>query len=195
MAGWLYVAAGVLDVLDGRLARATNQQSKAGAFLDSVTDRWGELLVFAGCAWFLRDMVWLLAALAAMIGSVMVSYTRARGEGLGIRLSGGVMQRCGRMILVATGTLIAAWFHPAVDLGRNGSAVMGTALLLCGVGSIGTAISRWVRGYRLLRAGEHLYHEPLGSYGLPYGQRSPVGGDDLFDPVRLTRRESAELDA
>ena len=74
---WCYIGAGMLDVLDGRLARATNRSSKAGAFLDSVADRWGELFVFAGFAWYLRDTSWLVVVMLAVGGSMMVSYTRA----------------------------------------------------------------------------------------------------------------------
>src|ERR1041384_2576980 len=71
-AAWLYVFAGILDVLDGRRARQTNQQTSAGALFDSVSDRWGELLVFAGYLWFLNDSPWLLAVMSAIGGSVMV---------------------------------------------------------------------------------------------------------------------------
>ncbi|HEX2687677.1 MAG TPA: CDP-alcohol phosphatidyltransferase family protein, partial [Kofleriaceae bacterium] len=81
---WLYVFAGIFDVLDGRLARLANRQTPAGALFDSVSDRWGELLVFTGYLWFLNDSPWLLTVMSAIGGSVMVSYTRARAEGLGI---------------------------------------------------------------------------------------------------------------
>jgi phosphatidylglycerophosphate synthase len=153
-AGWLYILAGALDVLDGRLARATGQQSKAGAFLDSVADRWCELFVFTGFAWFLRDSAWLFAVMLAVTGSVMVSYTRARGESLGIKLDGGNMQRAERIALVAIGTLITAWFNAARDTQEYGIHVIGVAMLIVGVGSAGTAVSRWVQGYRILREAE-----------------------------------------
>ena len=61
---WLYTFAGILDVLDGRLARLGGTQSAAGALFDSVSDRWGELFVFAGYAWLLHDSLWLLACSA-----------------------------------------------------------------------------------------------------------------------------------
>jgi phosphatidylglycerophosphate synthase len=153
-AGWLYILAGACDVLDGRLARATNQQSKAGAFLDSVADRWCELFVFTGFAWFLRDSAWLFAVMGAITGSVMVSYTRARGESLGIKLDGGNMQRAERIALVAIGTLITAWFNAARDTQEYGIHVIGVAMFIVGVGSAGTAVSRLVQGYRTLRESE-----------------------------------------
>src|SRR5690606_10030929 len=62
---WLYTLAGILDILDGRLARVSGKQTSAGALFDSVSDRWGELFVFAGYAWLLRDTAWLLAVLGA----------------------------------------------------------------------------------------------------------------------------------
>lgn len=147
---WLYALAGVTDILDGRLARATGRQSKAGAFLDSVSDRWGELFVFAGCAWFLRGGGWLLAVMLAVAGSMMVSYTRARGEGLGLELDGGMMQRAERVIVVAIGAMVGAWF--AATPGQHGyaAAALGTGLILCGGLSSFTAIGRWIEGYRLL---------------------------------------------
>lgn len=151
-AAWLYAFGGGLDVLDGRLARATGVQSKAGAFLDSITDRWTELFVFAGFAWFLHDSLWLLAVMLAASGSVMVSYTRARGESLGVKLDGGTMQRAERITLVSIGTLITAWFDAARETAEYGPHVIGVCLLIVGVGSTATAIGRWVQGYRELAA-------------------------------------------
>lgn len=153
-AGWLYIFAGALDVLDGRLARATGQSGKAGAFLDSVTDRWCELFVFTGFAWFLHESVWLLAVMLAVTGSLMVSYTRARGEALGIALDGGAMQRAERIALVSIGTLITAWFNAVHDTREYGIHVIGVALFIVGAGSTATAVRRWVQGYRMLRDGE-----------------------------------------
>lgn len=151
-AAWLYIFAGALDVLDGRLARATGQASRKGAFLDSVADRWGELFVFSGFAWFLRDSFWLLAVMLAVSGSIMVSYTRARGEGVGLKLDGGTMQRPERIFLVAVGTLLTAWFDSGTDTEEYGVYVIGIALLIVGVASSVTAIGRWHKGYRTLEA-------------------------------------------
>jgi phosphatidylglycerophosphate synthase len=147
---WLYAFAGILDVLDGRLARLANQQTAAGALFDSVSDRWGELFVFTGYVWFLHDSPWLLAVIAAIGGSMMVSYTRARAEGLGIALAGGVMQRAERIVLVAGGTLIAAWYGGDLDSAALVEPIMGATMLICGVASTGTAVNRWVIGYREL---------------------------------------------
>jgi phosphatidylglycerophosphate synthase len=151
MATWLYVVAGLLDIMDGRLARATHQSSDAGAFLDSVLDRWGEFLMFTGLAWAVRGTWAMLATLLALGGSLMVSYTRARGEGLGVKTSGGAMQRPERIILVSLGTMIAAF----VDAGPTTEAyvphVLGVTLGIVGVLSTVTAIGRLLAGYRELR--------------------------------------------
>lgn len=147
---WLYAFAGILDVLDGRLARLANRQTPAGALFDSVSDRWGELFVFAGYVWLLHDSPWLLAVIGAIGGSMMVSYTRARAEGLGVGLAGGVMQRAERIVLVAGGTLIAAWYGGDLETISLVEPIIGVTMLICGVASTGTAINRWVVAYREL---------------------------------------------
>lgn len=147
---WLYAFAGILDVLDGRLARRAGKQTAAGALFDSVSDRWGELFVFAGYGWLLHDSLWLLAVFAAIGGSTMVSYTRARAEGLGLSVAGGLMQRAERIVLVAGGTLLAAWY--GIDDPDTATTIVGATMLLCGVASTGTAINRWITAYRQLVA-------------------------------------------
>ncbi|HEY0194783.1 MAG TPA: CDP-alcohol phosphatidyltransferase family protein [Kofleriaceae bacterium] len=171
-AAWLYITAGILDVLDGRLARLTGQQTKAGALFDSVSDRWGELMIFAGYTWYLHETPWLLAVLAAIAGSMMVSYTRARGEGLGLELAGGVMQRAERILLVVVGTLVAAWCGGADDTAYLVQPVLGGTMLICGVASSATAIHRWILGYReLMRRADprQAIPEPVAAIGSPAG--------------------------
>ena len=148
---WLFFLGGALDMLDGRLARALGRQTEAGALFDSVADRWAELAAFVGYAWFLRDTPWLLAAVGCSAGSMMVSYTRARCEGLGLKLRGGAMQRAERMTLVSGGTLVAAVF--ATDPARASWVVptVGGVLALCGGLSTLTALRRWHDGYRALQ--------------------------------------------
>ncbi|MDB4966314.1 MAG: pgsA1 [Myxococcales bacterium] len=95
--GWFYLLTGILDILDGRIARATGKVTKGGAFYDSVMDRYAELVVFAGLAVFYRGSWGLYVVLLALIGSIMVSYTRARGEALGVEVNIGTMQRPERL--------------------------------------------------------------------------------------------------
>lgn len=147
---WFYVFAGILDVLDGRIARLSNQQTPSGALLDSVSDRWGELFVFAGYVWFLHDSPWLVAVMSAIGGSMMVSYTRARAEGLGVAVSGGVMQRAERIVLVAGGSMLAAWCGGDVETSALVEPILGVTMAICGVASTATALVRWVVAYREL---------------------------------------------
>lgn len=147
---WLYLLAGALDMLDGRLARALGQQTKAGALFDSVADRWAELAVFAGYAWYLRATPWLMAAIGCTATSMMVSYTRARCEGLGLSLRGGAMQRAERMTLVSAGTLLAATFHAAPSTATWVVPAVGGTLTLCALLSMATALRRWRDGHRAL---------------------------------------------
>jgi CDP-diacylglycerol---glycerol-3-phosphate 3-phosphatidyltransferase len=145
LACWLYVIAGILDVLDGRIARLDGKQTAAGALFDSVSDRWGELFVFAGYAWFLHDTPWMLAVLGAFGASMMVSYTRARAEGLGVELSGGMMQRAERIVLVTGGTLLAAWYG-----GEAVVPILGATMLICALSAGATAVNRWMIAFREL---------------------------------------------
>lgn len=168
-ASWLVAIAGFLDVLDGRIARGTKRQTAAGALFDSVSDRWGELFMFAGLAWLFRDTAWLLAVIAAYGGSMMVSYTRARSEALGVSMTIGVMQRAERVVLIAFGMFIAAWFGDR-DIAMP---ILGGTLLACGVLSTATAINRWWQAYRILAARE----VPTISSGapiVPLKARSPL---------------------
>lgn len=151
---WLYIGGGVLDLLDGRLARAQGRQTQAGALFDSVADRWAELAYFTGFAWYLRETVWLFAVMGATGSSIMVSYTRARAEGLGLELKTGAMQRAERIVLVSLGTLIAAWFNASPATVEYVAPSAGIALAICGVLSTWTALGRWIEGYRALAAKE-----------------------------------------
>ncbi|MEN9570630.1 MAG: hypothetical protein RL172_1861 [Bacteroidota bacterium] len=101
-AGVLILFAGMFDMLDGQVARLGNMSSTFGALFDSVLDRYSELIMFLGICYYLISHHYFLSSLfafIAMIGSMMVSYTRARSEGLGIENKGGMMQRPERVVL------------------------------------------------------------------------------------------------
>lgn len=103
-AGALVLFAGLFDMLDGQVARLGNMSSTFGALFDSVLDRYSESLMFLGICYYLVAHHYFFSSIAgfiALIGSMMVSYTRARSEGLGIENKGGMMQRPERVILVA----------------------------------------------------------------------------------------------
>ena len=101
--GIILLLAGVFDMLDGQLARKTNQMTKFGALFDSVIDRYSEMVMFFGIAYYLVSYHYFLSgvfAFIAMIGSIMVSYVRARAEGLGEDCSIGIMQRPERVLTI-----------------------------------------------------------------------------------------------
>jgi len=102
-AGGLILFAGLFDMLDGQVARLGNMKSTFGALYDSVLDRYSELIMFFGICYYLVAHHYFLSsifAFIAMIGSMMVSYVRARAEGLDIESKGGLMQRPERVVTI-----------------------------------------------------------------------------------------------
>ncbi|HZH02413.1 MAG TPA: CDP-alcohol phosphatidyltransferase family protein, partial [Myxococcaceae bacterium] len=95
--GWLFLGSGIFDVLDGRVARVRKTASPAGAALDSVLDRYADGAFLMGLTWYYRDTWVLLPLLMAFLGTGLVPYVRARGEGLGVAIKGGMMQRLERV--------------------------------------------------------------------------------------------------
>lgn len=142
--GWAVLLGGVADILDGRVARALGVASRRGAFIDSTLDRFAEVSAFVGLAvWFRASAPALLAVVVALGGSLLVSYTRARGESVGVLCKLGVMQRAERLMLVG----FAALFDPAVSsaVGRaDPGALLMPALVVVAVGTMGTAVFRTV---------------------------------------------------
>ncbi len=110
--GWggaVILFAGLFDMIDGRLARVGGMQSTFGALWDSTLDRYSELFTLFGIAIYLllNGYVWSgVITFAAMVGSVMVSYVRARAEGLAIECKVGFMQRPERVVVTSVGALL-----------------------------------------------------------------------------------------
>jgi CDP-diacylglycerol---glycerol-3-phosphate 3-phosphatidyltransferase len=108
----LFVAGSVLDILDGALARAGGKTTPFGAFMDSTTDRMSEALMLGAIALVLvRDGSELGVGLsvAAIAGSFLVSYTRARAEALGLRGDVGIGSRAERVVVITAGLVLAPW--------------------------------------------------------------------------------------
>lgn len=150
LGGWLVLGCGVLDLLDGSLARRTAQATLRGAFLDSVIDRYAEFFTFCGLGVFFSGswMLWVVAL--GLIGSVMVSYARARAEGLGIECRGGLMQRAERYVLLGVGSFLSTAYNHL--LCQPTHFLLSSALVLFAVLTNLTALSR-VRAV-LLAVGE-----------------------------------------
>ncbi len=109
LGAWVLILGAFCDALDGAVARARGIASDAGEVLDAAMDRWAELAVFFGYAWYYRSQGWaFLLACAACAGAMMVSYSRAKGESFGIDASMGLMQRHERATWLAVATLGSA---------------------------------------------------------------------------------------
>lgn len=128
LGGFILIAGSVSDMLDGAVARATGKISKGGAFLDSVLDRLSDAAIFAGLIWFYSasefwvvnlsenpvtdgiaggvDHPGLLLSLAGLILSLMVSYVRARAEGLGFTCDVGIAERPERIVILCAGLIL-----------------------------------------------------------------------------------------
>jgi phosphatidylglycerophosphate synthase/putative flippase GtrA len=153
LGGWLFMAAGMLDYLDGRVARSIGQTSEAGAALDSVLDRYVESALLVGLAWYYRGSWVLVPCLLALTGSLLVPYVRARGEALGARMKDvGFMQRPERIVVLSIGTalspIIEVWLAPGVQNPPHRLAIF--AVLLIAVTAHVTAIQRLLALLRLL---------------------------------------------
>jgi phosphatidylglycerophosphate synthase/putative flippase GtrA len=145
LGGWLFLGSGILDVMDGRVARMRKEANPAGAALDSVLDRYVDSAMLMGLAWYYRHEWVLLPVLVAFLGTSLVPYVRARGEGLGINLRGGAMQRLERVLFLGVGVALAPifeaiWF-PQQKHPMHWLAVVG--LVFVAVMSNVTALSRF----------------------------------------------------
>ena len=112
LAAGIFVVGSLLDILDGALARVGGKTTPFGAFIDSTTDRVGEGAMLAAIALVFarhgRDWAVVLAV-AAVVGSFLVSYTRARAEALGLRGDVGLGSRAERVVLITAGLIFAPW--------------------------------------------------------------------------------------
>jgi soluble lytic murein transglycosylase len=154
VAGLLVLLAGLFDFFDGSLARASGQVTPFGAFLDSVIDRYSDLVVLLGIVVLFARTPHLrgaVVAMAALVGSLMVSYTKARAESIGVECNVGFMERPERMICLIVGAL----FH-----------VLEPALWVLAVLANITAVHRIVFTRRMTSA---------NLAGVPCRRRTPSG--------------------
>jgi len=107
---------GLLDAVDGVLARSSGNASMFGGFFDSVADRYSDALAFSGLIMGGLCDAWV--GLAALVGSLMVSYCRSRAEAEGVKMAGvGLAERAERMLLLAALSLASYWWLPAMNIG------------------------------------------------------------------------------
>jgi CDP-diacylglycerol---glycerol-3-phosphate 3-phosphatidyltransferase len=120
LAGVLILLFSAMDALDGSLARLSGQVTKFGGFLDSVLDRVSETALFLGLLIYFvhsgpQDQIYVYLVYLAINGSLLVSYTRARAEGLGLECRAGWFTRVERIIVLSLGLLVG-WIRPVLWL-------------------------------------------------------------------------------
>lgn len=136
--GFLFlVLTGVPDALDGAVAKASGTASTRGAFLDSVSDRFTDAMLFGGVAWYLggaESAHMAMLPVAIMATAMLISYQRAKAESLGFDAKGGIMERAERFIVLGVGLLFSEILIP----------VLWVMLVLTAI----TAIQRFVKVWR-----------------------------------------------
>lgn len=146
--GWLLLASGILDTLDGSVARQSHNVTKWGAFYDSTIDRVGDGFLFIGIAVWLsyapdvryRETA-LILCMVGIISALLVSYMRARAEGLGLDCKVGIAQRAERILLLALATII-------FGSGPRGIVLTVVVMILTAL-SLVTVAQRFVHVHRL----------------------------------------------
>ncbi|HEU5304002.1 MAG TPA: CDP-alcohol phosphatidyltransferase family protein [Gemmatimonadales bacterium] len=152
LGGGLLLLSGVMDTLDGDVARAAGQATKFGAFYDSTLDRLGDGVTFIGIATFLLTttdirypVVGAVLCMVAVLASLLVSYARARAEGLGLECKVGVVQRAERILLIGIPSLVVG--------AGPGALVLQTIVALLALGSIITVVQRFLYVRRVTQNG------------------------------------------
>lgn len=149
MIGWggaILIFSGLFDMMDGRLARLGNMSTAFGAFWDSTLDRYSELFSLFGLTLYLLNTVGTWAGVIsflALVGSIMVSYVRARAEGLDIECKVGLMQRPERVVVTSLVAILTGIFN------SNGW-LIGGMILIAVLANI-TAFWRVAHCYKLLK--------------------------------------------
>jgi len=117
LGGSLILVAGIFDLLDGAVARHTNRVTKFGALLDSTLDRWSDAVLLFGLLWYFAwqpdqdTSLEMILIFAAIVGFLLVSYVRARAEGLGLDADVGIMRRTVRILMLSMGLMLST-FEP-----------------------------------------------------------------------------------
>ncbi|NTV41700.1 MAG: CDP-alcohol phosphatidyltransferase family protein [Syntrophobacteraceae bacterium] len=157
--GLLTLLTGLLDTLDGSLARALGQTRKFGAFLDSVLDRYTEFIIYLGIWFFFYRQgastpFFSLVILLILFGSLMVSYTRARAEGLGEHCVVGVFQRGERIVMIGLAGILNPLANQVIGAPRehwSHDILMVMVLVVLAVGTNWTALWRFLHVLNNLR--------------------------------------------
>ena len=153
LGGWLFILSGILDTLDGKLARVRKCVTPAGAAFDSLLDRYADGAVLAGLAFYFRNSWVLVVVLAAIFGTSMVPYVRAKAESFGVTMKDGLMQRPERVftlgVAVMASPMVEALLPTPSPHTPQRLAVIG--LVLLAITSNTTAVGRIARLLTALR--------------------------------------------
>jgi CDP-diacylglycerol--glycerol-3-phosphate 3-phosphatidyltransferase len=153
-AGLVVIGAGLFDMVDGRVARATSQVTRFGGFFDSVIDRYSDLAVFMGLLVYyasINRFFYIVLTAVVMTGSVMVSYTRARAENTIPKCKVGFLERPERVVLIIIGALF-----------NRMAAVLWVIAVLSNLTVIHRMIYTWREAERLEDAQLRAVKEPIG---------------------------------
>ncbi len=136
----LLLSSGFCDALDGIIARNHNQTTVFGGFFDSILDRYADAIVYSGIiVGGLCDIYW---GLAALFGSMLVSYSRARAEAAGVKMeSVGIAERAERMLILILASIAALFWLPSLNLGIALLALLSNL----------TVLQRGIHAYKMLR--------------------------------------------
>lgn len=183
-AGWVMMFGGTFDIFDGRVARITGKMSRSGAFFDAVMDRFGEGLCMLGLAVYFRGSWMLSVVIAAMIGSFLVSYTKARAEAMGVECKVGTMQRPERIVYLG----VASIFDPVMRLflarwwDVPPPALVMSALIAIAVMTNGTAVYRMIHTMNALDTKDRRKKETIPQ--LITRLSTPAGREAFWEKAR-----------
>jgi archaetidylinositol phosphate synthase len=136
----LLLASGFCDTLDGIIARNYQQATTFGGFFDSLLDRYADAIVYSGV--IISGLCDIYSGLAALFGSLLVSYSRARAEAAGVKMeSVGIAERAERMLILAAASLAAFFWTPSLEIGVIVLAVLSNL----------TVIQRGIHAYSVLK--------------------------------------------
>ncbi len=159
-AGILVLAGSTFDIFDGRVARAQGLSSEGGAFFDSCLDRYAEAFIYLGILSYFKDTIFLYVVFLILVSTTMVSYTRARAEGLGVKCEVGIMQRTERIVylgVLSVFNVLGDYIAKAFGYSPN-DYLLKLALIIMLVFSLYTAIQRMNHVMGVLKARDKQNH-------------------------------------
>lgn len=161
--GWIFVAGVFLlagstfDIFDGRVARAQKLNSESGAYFDSCLDRYSEALIYLGLISLFNGTFYVYIIFLILASSMMVSYTRARAEGLGVKCEVGMMQRTERVVylgVLSVFNFLGNYITGLLGLGTN-DYLFKLSIILLFIFSLYTSLERMIHVMGELRSKEN----------------------------------------